>query len=112
VTTFRLSAGRPATLWGGGSSAPLAEETVEIEKPKPWFPNREPDTLLKCGCWIPWPIVSLLGNQKDGKHGDVHCDIHGWQAVAEKEKARARKGMKQCRNTNPNQSTLPDIPPF
>lgn len=117
MTRFRLTAGKAAPVPTGRGLSALFEDVPEkavetepeaVKLARRWQPNMEPDTIVKCGCRIPWPVVSLLGKQKDGNHGDVWCDLHGWQAVTEKEKARARKGMKQCQPSSP---TL-DIPPF
>lgn len=49
------------------------------------------DTPLKCGCLIPWPIVSLLGT--GGKI--VKCDLHGWQPVTQRMVAEGKKMVKK-----------------
>jgi hypothetical protein len=70
-----------------------------------WFPNREKDTPLKCGCAIPWPIVQAFGQEI---HGQVWCSEHGWQPKLTKaaiEKAKKIKGRKLT-------AKLPDVPPF
>ena len=75
-----------------------------------WSPNREPDTLLKCGCSIPWPIITLLGSGKGYvEKRDVWCDLHGWQKVSDKDKADAKKRQRKALQ---RQETLPDEPTF
>jgi hypothetical protein len=86
----------------------VSEEAAEIKPMRPWSPNMEKNTPLKCGCSIPWPVITLLGSG-----GKVHCDLHGWQHVTNdtvtKAKQRARKEKKQC--LNPDQLAM-DPPPF
>lgn len=97
----RLTAGKAAPYSGSGLPARQADydgydEAAETH-PGMFYPNREKPTPLRCGCEIPWPIVTLLGTQAAGKRGDVHCDIHGWQPVSQQEKARANQLARKAR---------------
>lgn len=106
---FKLNAGRPASYSRGGASSRVTEEEddSEITRIRPWSPNMDKDILLKCGCFIPWPVVTLMGSG-----GQVHCEQHGWQHVTKQETDRARK-VTQCHaDTSQTQSTLDDLPPF
>lgn len=113
---LRLNAGRPATVptvAGLPRVREVPDEEIKRSPSADWAPNREPNVLLTCGCWIPWPVISLLGKQPGrGNHGDVWCEMHQqWLPVTEKEKARSQKGMTQWRNTQSSQSiSTPTLP--
>lgn len=106
MTSFRLSAGRPATPYRG--SGPSARRDEEISRVNDFYPNREPLTPLQCGCKIPWPLFTLIGSgEARGKSGrQVHCDQHGWQHVTEKVIKEAKGRAKKIR-TVPGQEELP-----
>jgi hypothetical protein len=76
-----------------------------------FYPNREPDTPLKCGCKIPWPIVQAFGGNI---HGLVECSEHGWQPkITLKDIAAAKRAGKEaakCQST-PDQLTMENDPP-
>jgi hypothetical protein len=99
---FRLNAGRPAPVFRGGPS-------VRAEGTPPrayWAPNTETPVLLKCGCSIPWPVLTLVGS--GGKV--VLCEQHGQQEVTQKDVTDAKRKAKQWECTD-DQSIL-DLPPY
>ena len=88
-------------------SAETGAEHAITERLPAWFPNREKDTLLRCGCLIPWPIVQAFGQRI---HGQVWCSQHGWQAkLTETDIKNARK---VARKEAGGQTEFADIPPF
>jgi hypothetical protein len=91
VTTYRLTGGKAVPKLG----AVLPPSEVGCQT---WTPNQEPDTLLVCGCTIPWPIVALVGS--GGKQ--VMCSDHGQQRVTGKEIARCKRGLANARVTTQN----------
>jgi hypothetical protein len=93
VTSFRLTAGRPAPTYRRGG--PAASQDTEITRVADFYPNREPLTPLECGCKIPWPLFTLIGSSRAGHGRQIHCDDHGWQHVADKIIATAKRRMKR-----------------
>lgn len=99
MACFKLNAGRAAPKLG--AAPPLSKPGNQT-----WTPNREPDTLLKCGCTIPWPVTAMIGT--GGKQ--VVCSEHGVQSVTKKEITRCNRALKN--HVSSGQLTLDDIPPF
>jgi len=97
---FTLNAGRTAPQVG-------AVRPSIPQQSRNWQPNMEPDTLLQCGCTVPWPILALVGS--GGKR--VICSDHGRQHVTEKEVRRCNRLLKAALEES-DQLTLEDIPPF
>lgn len=97
--------------------APSAFPATEERQPAGiWYPNREKDIPLMCGCLIPWPIVQAFG-QHDGKpiHGQILCSKHGWQPkLTQKDIDRAKKAAGKHRQSQQTtgQTDFGDIPPF
>lgn len=109
---FNLNTGKPAAYQSGRLSA-HSEEAVEVKRVRPFIPANEPDTILKCGCAIPWPVIQLIGSRSRTGAPQIQCDIHGWQHVADTEiKAAKKRGKDAQKCATPNQSILPDTPPF
>jgi hypothetical protein len=74
-----------------------------------WAPNAEPDTLLKCGCTVPWPIVTLIARGRP-----IFCSEHGWQkGIPETEIQRTRRLFKKLLGeAYEGAKVFPDVPPF
>jgi hypothetical protein len=63
--------------------------------PGMYYPNREADTPLACGCKIPWPIIKAFGQNI---HGQILCSIHGWQhELTKADLERSRKAVKKIK---------------
>lgn len=96
------------------------KEAITTVAARPFIPREEPDVLLQCGCWIPWPIITLLGSSnRQGGTGreviegrQVHCVTHGYRhRVTQAQIAKAKKKMKK-ELANAGQGSFDDIPPF
>jgi hypothetical protein len=100
VTSFRLDAGSlaPRMRRGEAVSSEPGDQT--------WVPNREEDTILKCGCVLPWPVVALVGT--GGKQ--VVCSDHGVQSVTGKEIQRCKALAKEYKTSEDESLTLDDFP--
>ena len=105
MATFRLAGGGPAPFLRSG---PPARSELPDTHPGMFYPNREADTSLKCGCKIPWPVVQSFGGHT---HGKIWCDVHGWQdSFTKKQIDDAKREGRKCHDM-PDQLT-PDLPPF
>lgn len=107
MTTFRLSAGRPAPAPHAGSGPSASPDPFALPaRVRDWAPNHDRPVPLECGCKIPWPIFTLIGSDS-GKGRQVNCDVHGWQHVSRATIDKAKRKMK-----NRQAEGQEELPPF